>query len=124
MRIKKTLLSALAVTLLLAGCGTKQTTPQSLSLKEAFGDKFLVGVALNTRQVAGKDSAATRLIKQHFNSIVAENCMKSVNIHPEEGRYNFGAADSIVEYGEKNGMAVIGHCLIWHSQCAPWLCVE
>ena len=54
MRIKKTLLSALAVTLLLAGCGTKQTTPQSLSLKEAFGDKFLVGVALNTRQVAGK----------------------------------------------------------------------
>ena len=79
MRIKKTLLSALAVTLLLAGCGTKQTTPQSLSLKEAFGDKFLVGVALNTRQVAGKDSAATRLIKQHFNSIVAENCMKSVN---------------------------------------------
>lgn len=124
MRIKKTLLSALAVTLLLAGCGTKQTTPQSLSLKEAFGDKFLVGVALNTRQVAGKDSAATRLIKQHFNSIVAENCMKSVNIHPEEGRYNFDAADSIVEYGEKNGMAVIGHCLIWHSQCAPWFCVD
>ena len=37
----------------------------------------------------------------------SENCMKSVNIHPEEGRYNFGAADSIVEYGEKNGMAVI-----------------
>ena len=46
MRIKKTLLSALAVTLLLAGCGTKQTTPQSLSLKEAFGDKFLVGVRI------------------------------------------------------------------------------
>ena len=124
MKIKRTLLSALAAILLLAGCGIKQTTPQNLSLKEAFGDKFLVGVALNTRQVAGKDSAATRLIKRHFNSIVAENCMKSVNIHPEEGRYNFGAADSIVEYGEKNGMAVIGHCLIWHSQCAPWFCVD
>ena len=124
MKIKRTLLSALAAILLLAGCGIKQTTPQNLSLKEAFGDKFFVGVALNTRQVAGKDSAATRLIKRHFNSIVAENCMKSVNIHPEEGRYNFGAADSIVEYGEKNGMAVIGHCLIWHSQCAPWFCVD
>ena len=61
MRIKKTLLSALAVTLLLAGCGTKQTTPQSLSLKEAFGDKFLVGVALNTRQVAGKKAHQTTL---------------------------------------------------------------
>ena len=21
-------------------------------------------------------------------------------------------------------MAIIGHCLIWHSQLAPWFCVD
>lgn len=124
MRMRRIILPTLVAILLLVGCSAKEATPRKMSLKEVFGDKFLIGVALNTRQVAGKDSAATKLIKRHFNSIVAEDCMKSVNIHPEEDRYNFGAADSIVEYGEKNGMAVIGHCLVWHSQLAPWFCID
>lgn len=109
---------------ILAACSSEKKAAAEPSLKEAFGDKFLVGVALNTRQVAGKDSAATKIIKHHFNSIVAEDCMKSMNIHPEENRYDFAAADSIVVYGERNGMAVIGHCLVWHSQLAPWFCVD
>lgn len=109
---------------IMAACSSEKKATAEPSLKDAFGDKFLVGVALSTRQVAGKDSAATKIIKRHFNSIVAEDCMKSINIHPEEGRYDFDAADAIVEYGEKNGMAVIGHCLVWHSQLAPWFCVD
>lgn len=111
--------------LLLTACGgnmqqTKQTEP---SLKEAFGDKFLMGVAINTHQTA-EDTAAVRVIKHHFNAIVAENCMKSEVIHPEEDRYDFTDADALVDFGTKNGMTVTGHCLIWHSQCAPWFCVD
>lgn len=93
------------------------------SLKEAVGDKFLVGVALNTRQSSGRDTAAVRLINQHFNSIVAENCMKSAAIHPTEDRYDFRDADRFVDFGTQNGMAVIGHCLIWHSQVPAWFFV-
>ena len=122
MKLKHILLFIVAA--ILAACSSEKRVATEPSLKEAFGNKFLIGVALNARQVAGKDSAATKLIKQHFNSIVAEDCMKSVNIHPEEDRYNFDAADSIVEYGEKNEMTVIGHCLVWHSQLAPWFCVD
>ncbi len=102
------------------GNATKQTP----SLKNAFGDKFLVGVAINEQQAAERDTAAVRVITQHFNSIVAENCMKSANIHPEEGRYDFAAADALVAFGEKYGMSIIGHCLIWHSQLAPWFCID
>lgn len=59
------------------------------SLKRAVEGNFLMGVALNTRQVNGRDQQATRLIKQHFNSIVAENCMKSSAIHPEKKPIQF-----------------------------------
>lgn len=93
-------------------------------LKDVVGKHFLVGAAVSARQVAGMDPNATKLIKKHFNSIVAENCMKSEVIHPTEDTYNFTAADAFVNFGEENKMAIIGHCLIWHSQLSPWFCVD
>lgn len=94
------------------------------TLKDVFKDKFLIGVAVNRDQTYGLDSAGARLASTHFNSCVAENVMKCEEIHPEENRYFWDDADKFVEFGEKNGMFIIGHCLIWHSQCAPWFCVD
>ena len=94
------------------------------TLKEVLGDKYLIGASVNQWQVAGEDPQADALIQKHFNSIVAENCMKSEVIHPEENRYDFDLADQFVEYGEKNHQFIIGHCLIWHSQLSPWFCVD
>ena len=126
MKLKQALLPLVIAGLVTACIGGKRTTPseESSSLKAAFGNKFLIGAALNQRQVSGEDTAAIAIAKHHFNSIVAENCMKCEVIHPEENRYNFTPADSLVDFGEENGMAVIGHCLIWHSQLAPWFCVD
>ena len=94
------------------------------SLKKALKNKFLIGVSVNTHQSSGKDVAAVEIVKKNFNSIVAENCMKSSVIHPKENKYNFAQADEFVSFGESNQMAIIGHCLIWHSQLAPWFCVD
>ena len=116
MRIKEITFAALTVAL--SACTPRQVAEPTL--KDTFKDKFLMGVAINTKQAAGEDTAAVRVIKKHFNSIVAENGMKCEVIHPEENRYNFTSGDSLVAFGEANGMTVIGHCLIWHSQCAPW----
>lgn len=110
--------------LALSSCGTQTTAEKEASLKEVVGDKFLIGVALNTWQSSERDTNAVKIVKKHFNAIVAENCMKCQVIHPEEGRYDFRQADELVEFGEKNGMTVTGHCLIWHSQLAPWFCVD
>ena len=79
---------------------------------------------MNTRQSSGRDTAALNIVKKHFNSVVAENCMKCQVIHPEEERYDFRQADEFVKFGEENGMFIIGHCLIWHSQLAPWFCAD
>lgn len=114
-----------ALAVMPAACGSHKTeTAAEPGLKDIFGDRFLVGAAVNGRQMAGLDSAGAEAILRHFNSIVAENEMKCEVIHPEQGRYDWAGADSLVDFGERNGMAVIGHCLIWHSQCAPWFLVD
>lgn len=77
-----------------------------------------MGVALNVRQAAGQDTYASKVVKRHFNSIVAENCMKCEVIHPEEDHFDFTEADRLVRFGEENDMAVIGIALSgihsWH----------
>jgi len=108
---------AFAVSLLmLASCGAKEEK----GIKDAFTEHFYIGTALNEAQITGTDVTGVETVKKHFNSIVAENCMKSEEIHPEEGVYDFTLADKFVEFGEANDMFIIGHCLIWHSQLAPW----
>lgn len=108
--------------LALAGCASKQQNTEAdvPALKDYFDGKFLIGAAIPASQINGLDPKADSITRLHFNSIVAENCMKSEVIHPEEGRYYWAAADSFVDYGTKNNMTIIGHTLIWHSQLAPW----
>ena len=95
------------------------------TLKEAFKKDFLIGAAVNAGHFTETDAAGADLIKRHFSSITPENDMKWERIHPrsDEGMagYDFRAADKYVEFGEKNGMAIIGHCLVWHSQVPRWV---
>jgi endo-1,4-beta-xylanase len=95
-----------------------------MGLKEALKDKFLIGVAMNTAQITGRDSVSDNLIVKHFNSIVAENCMKNEVVQPIEGKFDFSLADKFVEFGEKHHMFIIGHTLVWHSQAARWFFVD
>ncbi|MFC4874369.1 endo-1,4-beta-xylanase [Negadavirga shengliensis] len=60
------------------------------------------------------------MIKTHFNSIVAENVMKSGPLQRREGEFDFSLADRFVEFGEDNEMHITGHTLIWHSQAPNW----
>jgi len=107
--------------LLLSCSGQSQ---QVTTLKEALNEKFLIGTALNKNHITGGDLQGVEIIKQHFNSIVAENCMKSALIHPKEDQYNFSMTDSFVDFGIKNNMFIIGHTLIWHSQVSRWFFVD
>lgn len=110
--------------LTMVACTQPSKQMEAPSLARTFADKFLIGAAINTSHANEKNPMAVAVIKQHFNSIVAENCMKNEVIHPEENRYDFTSADSLVNFGQKYGMSIIGHCLVWHSQCAPWFCVD
>jgi endo-1,4-beta-xylanase len=109
------------MTLLGLGCAMAPTRAQTLTLKDAFKDAFLVGAALNEAQFTGRDARGAALVAAQFSAITPENVMKWEKIHPQPDRYDFVAADRYVEFGEKHGMAIIGHTLVWHSQTPAWV---
>jgi len=118
--LKSSLVVLFAVILL--GCTTAKKPVTTL--KEALKDKFYIGTALNTSQTPSDNPAEHTLITSQFNAIVAENCMKSEKIQPQQGVFTFDDADRFVKFGEDNGMWITGHTLIWHSQAPKWFFVD
>ena len=107
--MKQTLKTALAIVLAMnclsswAQWGAPADPNPTVKLKDAYKDYFMIGVALNQRNVS--DDAQINLVKAEFSSITAENDMKPGELHPKEGVWNF----------------LRGHCLCWHSQFADWM---
>jgi endo-1,4-beta-xylanase len=93
----------------------------SNALKDAFASSFRVGAAVNDRQFTGVDSVGAALVRRQFNTITPENVLKWENVHPRLGEYDFAAADRYVDFGAHNGMFVVGHTLVWHSQVPRWV---
>jgi endo-1,4-beta-xylanase len=98
-----------------------QVSAQTTSLKEVFKNDFLIGTAMDAQQIEGKDTSADRLIKQQFNAVTPENCMKAEIIQPGWNTYNFDLADELVAFAKKNNMKVNAHNLIWHSQLPAFM---
>src|SRR5690606_13722562 len=38
----------------------------------------------------------------------------------EPGVFNYGPADSFVNFGEKHDIFIVGHTLVWHYQTPDW----
>lgn len=119
--MKRIVIAALSL-LFLASCSQNQQQPTTL--KDAFKDKFYFGAAINVDQSSQKDTKAIEILKEHYNSIVAENCMKSMYLQPKEGHFFFDEADQFIALGEELGMFITGHTLIWHSQAPDWFFVD
>lgn len=96
------------------------TGESASTLKNAYRGAFLVGTAVNDDIVAGRDPRSEALVPLHFNALTAENVMKAEVLHPQPGVWDFGPADAFVAYGERHGMYLIGHTLVWHNQTPAW----
>jgi endo-1,4-beta-xylanase len=94
---------------------------ESPRLKDAFKDDFVVGTCISNAQLDGKDPQRLALATEQFSSITPENCLKWGLVHPEPGKYDFKRADKYVEFGEKNGMFIVGHNFVWHNQTPNWI---
>jgi endo-1,4-beta-xylanase len=117
---------------LLAVNVSAEAADQPASLKDTFKDHFLVGTAVNRTMVTGgagfrrsaeQSAKDIALVKEQFNQISPENDLKWQSIHPREGAdgYEFGPADTFVNFGLSNKMYVVGHTLVWHSQTPNWV---
>ncbi|AQQ54855.1 endo-1,4-beta-xylanase [Planococcus lenghuensis] len=90
-------------------------------LDERYEESFAIGAAVEPYQLEGESA---EVLKRHYNSIVAENVMKPINIQPEEGVFNFEEADKIVEFAKENDMEVRFHTLVWHNQVPDWFFLD
>lgn len=91
------------------------------ALKDTFKDDFLIGASLNRHQIYEEDPRITSLIVSQFNTITPENILKWALVHPAPDKYVFDAADRYVAFGEKRGMFIVGHTLVWHNQTPAWV---
>lgn len=81
------------------------------SLKEVVGDRFKIGVGVSHRVVANSEDAD--LIKEHFQILTPENCMKPQGIQPAEGKWRFGPTDNFMKFVRENNLEAVGHTLVW-----------
>ncbi|MBQ7514489.1 MAG: endo-1,4-beta-xylanase [Prevotella sp.] len=123
--MKRMMKTALAIVLSMtctgawAQWGAPADPNPTVKLKDAYKNYFMIGVALNQRNVSNADQV--NLVKAEFNSITAENDMKPGELHPKEGEWNWEKADKIANFCRQNGIKLRGHCLCWHSQFADWM---
>ena len=103
----------------------------SLSLKDAYADRFSIGVAVNSWQLADQDTLD--VITKDFNSFTTENEMKpdyildyNATLEADDGMpaINTERLDEIMTMAEDAGLVMRGHTLVWHSQTPEWLFYE
>src|SRR5438132_9973745 len=87
---------------------TLSHTQTRSSLKDAFNDDFLIGAALNRRQIFEEDPRALAIIKAQFNTITPENVLKWGLVHPAPDKYDFAAPDRDVAFGENTTCSSLG----------------
>ena len=101
----------------LAGCGTAATnmtaptSPTGLNaIAQTKGLRF--GSAISSGAL--KDDRYLDIIRRDCGSLVAENEHKIYVINGENQRFDFDRGDAIVDFSQKNDMAMRGHVLLWN----------
>jgi endo-1,4-beta-xylanase len=91
------------------------------SLRELAAARDLrIGAAVGPEALRCEPAYAG-VLGREFSILTTENALKFGPVHPARERYDFEAADAIVEFAEANDMLVRGHTLVWHTQQPAWL---
>ncbi|HEX5446984.1 MAG TPA: endo-1,4-beta-xylanase, partial [Pirellulales bacterium] len=88
------------------------------TIKDVYKNHFLIGTAGDLPGNYSEEELD--LVKQNFDVVTPENCMKPGPVHPSEDVWNFERADALVQWCVDNHIAIHGHTLVWHSQTNNW----
>ncbi|MBD2293059.1 endo-1,4-beta-xylanase [Anabaena sphaerica FACHB-251] len=106
----------------LASYQTQNTNlPTNLTLRNIAG---LVGMKMGTSVLIKplrNDPKYREILSREFNLLTPENSLKFGSLSPERGKYNFDAADEIVDFAQKHKMQIHGQTLVWYRNLPDWL---
>ncbi|MEU3449057.1 endo-1,4-beta-xylanase [Streptomyces thermolilacinus] len=106
------------------GSATVLVAPDSQAAESTLGRAAAQsGRYFGTAIASGKlgDPTYTTIAAREFDSVTAENEMKIDATEPQQGQFNFTAADRVYNWAVQNGKQVRGHTLAWHSQQPGWM---
>ena len=87
-------------------------------IKDLYEKHFFVGMA---GDLPGRYSQKElELVKEHFNIVTPENCMKPALVHPSADVWRFERPDALMKWCSANNLAIHGHTLVWHHQTNDW----
>ncbi len=119
-------LALLVAALMGSACSTVDAPPEEdepdLTTLRGLADQrdFFVGAAVGTGLIA-QNAAYAEVLAREFNMVTPENAMKMGALRPNQQSFDFADADAIVDFAERNEMAVRGHTLVWHTQVPSWV---
>lgn len=67
------------------------------------------------------DSGLADLVKLHCGSVTIDNAMKIGIIRPNPTTVDYGPADALVGWADKNKLRVRGHNLVWNASVPTWI---
>lgn len=97
---------------------TRQAAESVDKLFKAKGKHYFGTCADQGRLTTGKNAA---IIEANFGQVTPENSMKWQSINPNQGTYNWGQADYLVDWATQRNITIRGHTFVWHSQLAGWV---
>ncbi|MFW7381913.1 MAG: endo-1,4-beta-xylanase [Oligoflexus sp.] len=89
----------------------EQKKPIPISLAELYQDQFDIGAAIKSEHL--DETFRRQIFLGSFGRLTAEYEMKWGQIF-KENRYDFSAADKLMDFARDYGIKVTGHTLVWH----------
>lgn len=114
-----TVVPTITLTPTITSVPTATPWPEGLPpLKELAAKHNLdLGVAVQSGLLANEQPYRDTVLRE-FNTITSEYEMKMCVIWPERDRWDFTAADALVQFAMDNGLKIRGHTLVWVG-CEP-----
>lgn len=122
--MNKSILISLLIIMSLGQTSCKKKDIDDKGTLREYADKIdrNIGVAVYNRFFMDSTNVQyTKILKDEFNTVVAENAMKPYMMEPKRGTFVFSRADKLAKFAGENGMKMRGHCLVWHNQIPDWM---
>jgi endo-1,4-beta-xylanase len=83
-------------------------------------ERVPIGAAASLEDIQGNPGYRAAFLG-NFDVLTPENEMKWEFMEPDAGRFDFGAADTLVDFALSHGLQVHGHTLVYDQQLPQWM---